>query len=41
MPHQIKPTRQNLHDELARSDVHERVKYFCGVTNEELLEKLK
>jgi len=23
------------------SDVHERVKYFCGVTNEELLEKLK
>ena len=26
-------------DEFA--DVHERVKYFCGVTNEELLEKLR
>ena len=26
-------------DEFA--DVHERVKYFCGVKNEELLEKLK
>ena len=26
-------------DEFA--DVHDRVKYFCGVTNEELLEKLK
>jgi dsDNA-specific endonuclease/ATPase MutS2 len=22
-------------------DLHERVKYFCGVTNEELLEKLR
>ena len=26
-------------DEFA--DVHDRVKYFCGVTNEELLDKLK
>ena len=26
-------------DEFA--EVHDRVKYFCGVTNEELLEKLK
>ena len=26
-------------DEFA--DVHDRVKYFCGVTNEELLEKLR